>query len=365
MLTAAERESSLEALGAFTSAVHAHIEARAKQQGEVGEGADPRVREFLERHFGPGYEELPLAAYVTDRAASSAASGNVANARGTSGFDSSEKVVTFAADDIARDLPADLRKLFMALPEEERTFLLTMDKKYRTPYTNMKPDEQALFRSLKTPERNAYLAMSPEEREFFRQLPAANRPFYLVLGSGHRTLLRSRTPEALETFLAAVRSDIEQHAATPAMDAAREIATQIVGTKASPEVRQAAQRVIVNFLNEHPGDRRTAFIGSLQTLLGSNQTFLDALLREVGEALSAAQKEAQPPCDFTSHFMKARHWVQALAQQLVHAEVTREELIQGLVRALIASARFTTANMPQKKSDGLDMGLQLRRPIMG
>lgn len=360
MLTAAERESSLEALGAFTSAVHAHIEARAKEQEDTGEGSDPRVRDFLEQHFPPESTTLPIAAWVNDRALQ-----NAAGARGGGGFDSDEKVFTFLADDIAKDLPADLRKLFMALPAEERDFLLTMDKKYRTPYTHMTVEEQAFFRALKTPERNGYIAMNPDERGFFRQLDPANRPFYLVLGTGHRTLLRSRSPEALEAFLTSIRANIAEEAAKPAMDVAREISAELVGKQGTADVRQAAQRVIVNFLNEHPGDRRTAFIGSLQTLLGSNQNFLDALLREVGERLSAAQKEAQPACDFTSHFMKARHWVQSLSLQLVHAEVTREELIEGLVQSLIASARFTTAHLPQKKSGGMDANLLLRRPIMG
>lgn len=365
MLTEAEREASLETIGAFISGVHAHLVSRMKGGDNAAEndGPDPRVRDFLEKTFGPGYERLPRAAYATVSVRPNAAEPRP-RGQTTSQFDTNVERFTFTAEDLVKDLPAEYQKLFLEMPADERNFLLTMETHYRQPYSGMTLDDQAFFRSASATERNAFITMSNEERAFFRKLDPLMHPFYLVLGSGNRALFRRLSGEELEKLTSAAKEEIAANASKPAIEVARELTPRIIGKEATAETRQATQRIVVNFLTEHPGDQRTAYLGALCNLLQANEAFLDGLLREAGSELMKLQAEAGG-ADLVGYQMKARHWLPALALQLVHPQVTREELVSGIARVVLAGAKFTETYLPQKAATTASNPLQFRRPIIG
>lgn len=276
-----------------------------------------------------------------------------------------------ATAEVARapELPA-----FEAMSPEEQHFVLTADDRQMAVYARLPPDLRTVYREFRPEHRGEFLKLSADEKTFVRQLDPADRHFFLSLNPDHRAKVRQMSPEQRSAWFGELKAQQAQLQNQPPEKAARALGETLLRDlgvplrEGSPLLEQA-RALAFNYLQQSKGDLIAAQTGTLKALLNLpevQQEVERAVMASVsadtgtvpkgsGQAQGGAAGVPQrPTADYLGHLQRVRHVLPEFAQRMVQPGLSREQLVEGLKKAVIVSADFAHAYPPRQFDDRAD-----------
>ncbi|MBX5482016.1 MAG: hypothetical protein IRZ16_09300 [Myxococcaceae bacterium] len=370
---AAQKLAQANEAGAPAEATPEHVDPR-----------DQKVREFVARYFSEAFEDAPRPAL--------------------------DKPLPQTPQEKLAQLPKDARPdtpAFARLTPEEQKFVLTADAREIAAYNQLPKDQKSVFRELKPHERREFLKLSPDEKQFVQQLEPEARSHYLNLHPDGRAELRQKSPEQRAAIFAEVKQQQAEVKKQPPEKVAQTLGKELLSQlglrpEKKPQLLEKARALAYNYLTASGGDLAQAQMGTLKALIqqpevqralekdvaaalkaemapaGSNETQEAAASNEparlkdelrVGDQRDEQQSDLQHDqkqeqkaeqrpffrlqqgVNYTQHFQKIRHvLLPEFAMKLVQPGVTRDQIVEGMKKAVIVSAEFAQSHPPRSAS---------------